>query len=70
MLSGDVDAGFASAYDSMHNQKVKGYRAAPAEVLYPKLPDPSVCIVTDKLSVLLGGSLLQLPGPLLLLLGV
>lgn len=48
----------------------KGYRAAPAEVLYPKLPDPSVCIIANKLGVLLGGSLLQLPGPLLLLLGI
>ena len=44
-----------------------GYRAAPAEVIYPKLPDPSVWIITDKFCALLGGSLLQPPDPLLLL---
>ena len=57
----------------MHSSKPQAasrLRAAPAKVLYSKLPDRSVQIITDKLCVLLGGSLLQLPDELLLLVGI
>ena len=39
-------------------------------MVYSELPDPLVHIKTDKLCVLPGGGLLQLPGKLLLLLRI
>lgn len=57
-----------TADDSYRQTTQQQYQ--PAKVVYSELPDPSVLVKTDKLCVLLSGGLLQLPGKLLLLLGV